>query len=175
MDELIEKMTDFIGNIGLHCSFETIEGNTFLPGLKLRNGTLIIDKEKLLYPGDILHEAGHLACMPPEIRKTMSDSLENNDMHSGGEMMAIAWSYAACLHLGIDLNIVFHEGGYKGGAASIVDNFNHGRYFGVPLLQWSGMCYEPAKARELNRKSFPEMTSWVCNKNMYGQNINEYV
>jgi len=164
---IMDKMLGFIKEIGLEYHFETIGKDTFLPGLDFREGALLIDLDKLLYPGDILHEAGHLACMPPDIRKTMSGDLENNNLNQGGEMMAIAWSYAACLHLGIEPEIVFHENGYKGSGSNIVDNFNEGRFFGVPLLEWCSMCYNPATARSLNTEPYPKMISWICEKNMY--------
>ena len=164
---VIDKMLGFIKAMGLEYQFDTIEAKTFLPGLDFREGALIIDHDKLLYPGDILHEAGHLACMPPDIRKTMTGDLENNNLNQGGEMMAIAWSYAASLHLGIEPEVVFHENGYKGSSSNIVDNFNEGRYFGVPLLEWCGMCYSPEAAKRLNVEPFPKMISWTCEKNMY--------
>jgi len=167
MDKLIAKMLSFMEEIGLSYSLENIEGETFLPGLKLRDGSLVIDLEKLLYPGDILHEAGHLACMPADIRCTMSDNLENNNIHQGGELMAIAWSYAACLHLNIEPEVVFHQDGYKGTSDNILENFNQGRYFGVPLLQWCGMSYEKKQAEELKLSPFPAMISWTCKKNMF--------
>lgn len=161
---LTAKMLSFISEIGLQYQLEPITDETFLPGLKLRDGTLIIDTEKLLYPGDILHEAGHLACMPAEIRMEMSDSLPNNDLNNGGEMMAIAWSYAACIHLNIDPLIIFHDKGYKGGGQNLVDNFKKGNFFGVPLLQWNGMTYPSGQENNL---SFPQMISWTCKQNMY--------
>jgi hypothetical protein len=108
--------------------------------------------------------------MPPDIRKTMTGDLENNNINQGGEMMAIAWSYAACIHLGIDPEIVFHEQGYKGGGNSIVANFNEGKYFGVPLLEWCGMCYDAQTAGQLNMHPFPKMISWTCEKNRYAEN-----
>jgi len=163
----MERMLNFIKEIGLEYHFETIEAKTFLPGLDFREGALIIDPDKLLYQGDILHEAGHLACMPPDIRKTMTGDLENNSLNQGGEMMAIAWSYAACLHLGIEPEVVFHENGYKGSGSNIVDNFNDGNYFGVPLLEWCGMCYDLKTAERLNAEPFPKMIRWSCEKNMY--------
>ena len=43
-----------------------------LPGITIEAGTLIIDAGKLLYPGDILHEAGHLATASPEVREGMT-------------------------------------------------------------------------------------------------------
>ena len=84
-----------------------------MPGLSIRNGCLIIDPEKLLYPGDILHEAGHIAVVPAEMRQALNDDVTNTQFDEGCEMAAIAWSYAACRYLSIDPHIVFHEHGYK--------------------------------------------------------------
>jgi len=171
MNEITAKILDFLQEIGLIYHLEKIEEVTLLPGLQLRNGTLIIDIEKLLYPGDILHEAGHLACMPFDIRKTMSGDLEDIDLHRGGEMMAIAWSYAACRYLNINLEIVFHEYGYRDASQSIIDNFNNDYTFGVPLLQWCEMCYDNKNATKLNAKPFPEMISWLCLVNKHETNV----
>lgn len=151
MNELTVKITEFLTSIGLEVRFTPLPSHTFLPGLKIEKGTLLVDVSQLAYPGDILHEAGHLACMPPEIRKTMDDDLEPGDLHSGGELMAIAWSYAASIHLDIDPAVVFHKDGYKGGSQTILDNFSKGHYFGVPLLQWCGMT-----------DAYPTMRSWTC-------------
>ena len=151
MNELTNKITEFLISIGLEVRFAPILAKTFLPGLKIDSGTLLIDIDQLAHPGDILHEAGHLACMPPEIRRNMDDDLEPGDLHNGGELMAIAWSYAACLHLGIDPAVVFHEHGYKGESQTMLDNFSKGHYFGVPMLQWSGMT-----------NAYPTMLSWTC-------------
>ncbi|HEY0244070.1 MAG TPA: aspartyl/asparaginyl beta-hydroxylase domain-containing protein [Mucilaginibacter sp.] len=167
MSDVTRTMLNFIKEIGLTYHLENIEGKTFLPGLKLRNGSLVVDLDKLLYPGDILHEAGHLACMPVEIRAGMSDDLENNNINQGGEMMAIAWSYAACLHLDINPEIVFHENGYKGGSKGMIENFSQGRYIGVPLLIWCGMTTDEQHAAELNSNPFPAMLNWTCQKNMF--------
>ena len=164
MNSYLDKILRFLDKIGIEYSLEPITGKTFLPGLKLRKGILIVDTEKLLYPGDILHEAGHLATMPPEIRLDMSDDLGNNDLHKGGEMMAIAWSYAVCIELNIDPAIVFHEDGYKGSASNIVENFREGRFFGVPLLVWCGMTSNPSVDEQGRKKGFPKMLRWTCEK-----------
>jgi len=163
----ITKMLFFLQEIGLKYHLKEIEGKTLLPGLQLRNGELVIDIAKLLYPGDILHEAGHLACMPPEIRQTMSGDLEDIDLHRGGEMMAIAWSYAATRYLNMGPEIVFHEDGYRNGSQNIIDNFNSDLTFGVPMLQWCGMCYDTKTAASLDVKGFPEMIKWMCVENKY--------
>ena len=160
--EILTKILDFLEEIEIAYSLEQIDGSTFLPGLKLREGRLVIDVDKLTYPGDILHEAGHLATLPPDIRVMMSDDLGNDQIHQGGELMAIAWSYAVCTHLKIDPYLVFHEKGYKGGGQSIVENFNEGKYFGVPLMEWYGMTYTQKRALELGTQPFPAMITWIC-------------
>lgn len=169
MNDVLNSVLCFLEQIGLFYYLETIEEDTFLPGIKLRDGTLVIDTEKLLYPGDVLHEAGHLACMPPHIRKDMNDNLEDCDMHRGGEMMAIAWSYAACIFLEINPEVVFHQHGYKGGAQNLIENFSAGNNLGLPLLQWSGMSYDGVTAATAGQKPFPHMISWICNRQTFEQ------
>lgn len=78
-------------------------------------------------------------------------------------MMAIAWSYAACIHLKIDPYFVFHEEGYKNGGNHIADSFNNKQYFGVPMLQWKGMTVDEKNADALGVKSYPYMLNWVLN------------
>lgn len=160
----LDQILSFLQKIGLVYQLETIEEDTFLPGLKLRNGALVIDTKRLLYPGDVLHEAGHLACMPLNIRQSMNDNLEDCDLHRGGEMMALAWSYAACIFLEIDPEIVFHQYGYKGAGQNLIQNFNAGNIIGLPLLQWYGMSYDQSTARVSGNQPFPHMISWICTK-----------
>lgn len=163
----LKIITSFIIGIDLHVNFETINEITFLPGILIRNGELVVDVDKLLYPGDILHEAGHLAVMPPGIRAQMNGDLNMDPVHQGGELAAIAWSYAACIHLGLDPHIVFHEHGYKGGGADMVKNFRNGQYFGVPLLSWQEMTLEKEKDSTGNEEVYPKMKSWLCMVDRY--------
>jgi len=165
MNNVFDRIISFLTEIDLPFHLEPLDESTFLPGLKMRDGALVIDTAKLLYPGDILHEAGHLACMPLDIRQQMSGDLEDSDIHRGGEMMAIAWSYAAAVFLKIDPKVVFHDMGYKGGADNILSSFNKGTYLGLPLLQWSEMSYDQAAAAELSIKPFPHMRRWLCDNN----------
>lgn len=157
-----QKMIDFVKDIGIPVRFDSIEHTTFLPGIDIEYGGLLIDIEKLKYPGDILHEAGHLAVVPPDIRKKLHGNLDKDeDLKLSGELMAIPWSYAACLHLQIDPAVVFHNDGYKGGGENIIENFSEGRYFGVPMLQWIGLTYEPHKAAEHDGEPYPKMKKWL--------------
>ncbi|WP_157740770.1 hypothetical protein [Mucilaginibacter xinganensis] len=144
---VINTITQFLQFAGIGFAFRDIETESFLPGLELEDGKIIIDTKKLLHPGDILHEAGHLATLPSDIRCSVSGRLPDTDMHRSGELMALAWSYAACLFTGIDPQIVFHEHGYKGESENILQNFKAGRYLAVPGLELRGMTYGKKKSR----------------------------
>jgi hypothetical protein len=162
-NQLLEKIVQFILEIGLPVTFDAVPTDKeFLPGICISNGGLIVDKAALLYPGDILHEAGHLAVVTSAERSSVDGILETDtDKSAGEEMMAIAWSYAAAVHLGIDPLIVFHENGYKGSGATIAKNFSDGRYFGLPMLQWVGLTLDDKNALEKKQKPYPNMIAWV--------------
>ena len=152
---LTERMATFVRGIGIAVCAAALPDQTFLPGLDIRHGAILIDEARLSYPGDILHEAGHIAVTDPAERHapTLSPSV-------GDELTAIAWSYAALRHLDIDPAVVFHSA-FKGGGASIIENFTAGRYFGVPLLQAYGMSCEPHRAAEKGLPPFPHMLRWM--------------
>ena len=158
---VIDTITDFLISIGIDVIRRPATDSPFLPGLELENGKIIIDPDKLLYPGDILHEAGHLATMPRDVREATSGWLPDNDANRGGEIMALAWSYAAALHLGIDPAIVFHPAGYKGESETILSAFAKGTYIGLPGLQWKGLACDEKKAKEFNILPYPNMIRWV--------------
>ena len=162
-ETVFRKITDFIQKIGIPIGYCQVSEQTFLPGLLIENGKLLIDKNQLKYIGDILHEAGHIALMLPEDRKNLSGSLEgqNKNDEAATEMAVIAWTYAACLEIGIDPVIVFHSGGYKGASESILHNFSNGHYFGVPILEWYEMTERVNNTQQNNTMSYPKMVTWM--------------
>ncbi|MEP7230699.1 MAG: hypothetical protein ABI691_10635 [Ginsengibacter sp.] len=152
-----EKAILFLDEIGIETAFEMIDNeDCFLPGFTIKNGKIIIDRNKIKFHGDILHEAAHIAVVPAEDRMLLNGkNIGSRKDAAAEEMMAIAWSYAACIHLKIDAHFVFHENGYKGGGGSIVENFNNGNYIGVPVLQWLGMTSTQ------NEVVYPVMIKWL--------------
>ena len=160
-ETVFQKITDFIQRIGIPIAYQHILEQSFLPGLLIENGTLIIDKNQLKYIGDALHEAGHIALMTSEQRKNLSGALNGQNDGEATEMAVIAWTYAACLEIEIDPVIVFHSDGYKGGSESILENFSNGNYFGVPILEWYGMTERKINTQTINTISYPRMLTWV--------------
>ena len=81
----------FLRDIGIAvCEAEVPEGS-FLPGIRIERGGLRVDRARLRWPGDLLHEAGHLAVVPAALRSDMDDDLaELPPVPHGGEIEATA-------------------------------------------------------------------------------------
>jgi hypothetical protein len=149
-------MRQFLAEIGIPTQEVGLTTDTFLPGILIEGGGLLIDPARLLYPGDILHEAGHLAVTPAAERAQLSGNVMAGkpEQHGtdGDEIVAILWSYAACQAIGLPPEIVFHPDGYRNASAWILDNFRQGIYPGLPLLVWMGLT---------TTEGFPSMTRWL--------------
>lgn len=154
-----EIIVEFLVGIGLEVRVGPVDDGTPLPGITVCEGAIVMDPGKLLHPGDLLHEAGHLAVLPAATRGT-PQKLES----AGDEMASIAWSYAAAVHLGIDPAVVFHEHGYRGDSAMILENFGQGHTFGVPMLVWYGLTHERrpnTPALPDDPATYPVMQRWL--------------
>lgn len=157
--DAIEKIVAFLTELGIEVSWVEHHQKTFLPGIMVDRGAILIDESKLLYPGDLLHEAGHLAVIPAEQRNRARDNMGKN---AGEEMGAIAWSYAASVHLALDPSVVFHDDGYRGWSKALVENFTNGRNIGVPILQWLGLTADKKQAKEMGVEPYPHMRKWLA-------------
>jgi GNAT superfamily N-acetyltransferase len=153
-DEIVCRVVTFLKEIGLAIEFGAITSGDFLPGIQTIPNGLRIDVDALLYPGDLLHEAGHLAVRMP--RQRAMEPLTNSD--AAEEMGALAWSYAAALHLGISAEVVFHEHGYRGQASQLLHDYAHGRAVGLPYLWWIGMTTQPRAGQP---SIYPRMLRWL--------------
>lgn len=153
-DPLVGRIVAFVREIGIAVKVAALNGDTFLPGVAVVAEGLVIDPSRLAWPGDLLHEAGHIAVSDPARRGgEISDD-------AGEEMAALAWSYAAATHLGLDPSVPFHEGGYRGAGPTLAENFSKGGYVGVPLLAWWGLTLEPHRAKAVGERSYPHMLAW---------------
>jgi hypothetical protein len=126
-------------------------------------GVLVYDADRLVWPGDLLHEAGHLAVAPPDVRPLLGgdmDGVEGVDM-AQLEWGAIAWSYAAALEIGIDPADVFHGGGYRGHSEGLLRTFALGAPIGGHVLEAAGMTAFGPRAAALGVAPYPHMLRWV--------------
>lgn len=155
---VLDAIVAFVSGIGLRVRYGDVAGPTVLPGIALADGVLVVDPAGGLHPGDVLHEAGHLAVLPPTERARADRRLASS---AGDEMAAIAWSYAAAVHLGLPAAVVFHSDGYRDGSAALVENFSAGRWVGVPMLEWFGMTVDVRRAHDLGVDPYPAMLTWL--------------
>lgn len=163
-NEIVASITEFLGGIGIPVTQCTLQQETALPGISIANEGLLVDEDKLLYPGDLLHEAGHIAVAPPSYRKTLDGNIDpEEDFKYGGELMALAWSYAAAVHIGLDPKIIFHDAGYHGQSGQIIESFLYAPSggIGVPGLQWIGLAATAQEIQELGIQPFPHMMKWI--------------
>ena len=110
---MTERIVAFLREIGIPVRTAEVPDDTFLPGIEVERGGLLYDEARLTWPGDLLHEAGHIAVAPPAVRELLGGAMEEPpgvDM-AQLEWGAIAWSYAAAPDIGIDPAEVFHGGG----------------------------------------------------------------
>lgn len=157
LDSTARLIVAWLRQIGLTVRFAPLDADTFLPGVTLEPGGLIVDPERLLYPGDLLHEAGHLAVMPPAQRASTGSNVGSE---MGDEIAAQTWSYAAAVHLGLPPETVFHSAGYKGAAKTLIQVYGDGSA-GVPLLQWMGLTLDPARGAANSMPPYPHMIRWL--------------
>lgn len=150
------RILPFLAEIGIVVRERPLSDPTFLPGILIEGGELIIDRSKLAHPGDLLHEAGHIAVVPPSQRATMGGDLKSSPAE---EMAALAWSYAASVHLGLNPDIVFHAAGYHGGSESLIAAFSAPGGPGVPMLHWFGLTRMQDDGS--GAPVFPRMSGWL--------------
>ncbi|AEA44415.1 hypothetical protein [Fluviicola taffensis] len=154
-----EKIICFIQEIGIQVVETELPDDCFLPGLAIEKNTILLDSERLKFPGDLLHEAGHLAVTEAELRPLIGTNEMDPEWPSDGdELAAILWSYAALKHLGLEPEVVFHPDGYKNESEWLIQQFQNGNYIGLPLFKWMGFCSSSEKGTE---KPYPHMLKWL--------------
>lgn len=157
----IDRVLRFFEQIGIEAQQGPVPEDTFLPGILIDAGRLVIDFDKLKYPGDLLHEAGHIAMATRAQRPLMQGNIETESPVDPMELGAILWSYAALKHLDLPPNFVFHPEGYKGDSDWLIEQFESGKYIGLPLLQWMGLSFDANNATKNKVEPFPHMVKWL--------------
>lgn len=160
---LTGRIAEFLTSVGIEVVPARLEeGECLLPGIRVEGGRLLVDEAGLTYPGDLLHEAGHLAVAPGDVRPGLSGEvvIPGADMDAS-EVHATAWAYAAVVHLGLDPKILFHGGGYRGKSEGLLFTYGVGVYPGAYGLQQFGMTATGAAAREMGVAPYPNMLKWI--------------
>jgi hypothetical protein len=82
----VQRIRAFLSGIGIEVVAEPLQGETFLPGMTVHGGAIVVDPDRLEHPGDLLHEAGHIAVTDPALRPALDGVADD----PGEEMAAIA-------------------------------------------------------------------------------------
>jgi len=154
----LNRIAIHLREIGIPVRAATLGDDDQLPGVRIERGALLVDQHRLLYPGDVVHEAGHIAVLPPRERARVVGILPSDP---GQEMAALAWSYGFAVTFDLPLAVVFHDA-FKAGGPWLREIFSMGGEVGVPLLQhWnmSRMSNAPDGFDDL--PIFPEMAKWL--------------
>lgn len=152
----LQLILNFFREIKLPFELVQLGNDTFMPGMTIVDGALWIDTEILVHPGDLLHEAGHIAVTPAEQRPHLGGDMKKAGHSGGEEMAAIAWSWAALKTIGLAPQVLFHPEGYRGGSQSLIDAFTNSAGFGYPLLCAWLMCEVPERS-----DGYPKMKHWL--------------
>ncbi len=152
----VAAIVAFLDGIGIPTAAAALDEDTVLPAMTVRDGVILYDPARLDRPGDLLHEAGHIAMTDPAFRPTISDfSLAPSAQ--GDEMGATAWSWAAAIAAGLDARVAFHPDAYRGEGEWLQQTFAQGHYVGLPLLQYYGLARFPHQDGD----QYPAMIKWL--------------
>ncbi|HMO77398.1 MAG TPA: hypothetical protein PKD99_17775 [Sphingopyxis sp.] len=151
------RILPFLEAIGIEVGWIGDAEAQLLDGLAIVGGRILIDPDTPVWPGDLLHEAGHIAVAAAEKRPTLGPL----DPDPTDEMAAIAWSWAASLPCKLPPRQLFHDGGYRGDSAKLAVSFATGRYIGAPMLGVYGMTADLRTALAEGLPAFPALSRWL--------------
>jgi len=151
------RILPFLEEIGIAVDWIGAEKEQLLGGLAIVNGRLLIDPETPVWPGDLLHEAGHIAVVDAADRPALGPI----DADPVDEMAAIAWSYAASFPCEVTPRQLFHDGGYRGDSAALIASFATGHFIGAPMLGLYGMTADLRTALAEGLPAFPVLSRWL--------------
>lgn len=154
--DLLDRIVVFLRSICLQVVIAPVPVGTLLPGIAICRGVLHCDPQGLTWPGDLLHEAGHLAVTPAPLRAAVDGDTMIDAPHAG-EAEATAWAYAATCELGLDPSVLFHAGGYHGKGGQLAFTYAAGCYPGAAGLIAAGMCDPP----HAPAGGYPRMRRWL--------------
>jgi hypothetical protein len=169
---------EFLESIGI--TVRIASGTSgFLDQMRVEGSSLIVDSNDPDIVGDLLHEAGHIAVVPSLFRQHLTANVDDTAplmnkyftdhpdcmawpedpvaraILQAGEQEAIAWSFAAAHHLGIDTRMPFAKG-FDGNGLETHDMLVLGCHAGIHGLFHGGMTDLPREGQ-----GYPIMKRWM--------------
>ena len=158
-DGTLSTIAAFLSEIGLPVEIGEIQQPTFLPGIHVESGILRVDPARLSWPGDLLHEAGHLALLTEQQRKQVD---RRRGRRWGRRDSAQSPGRTPRPFICNSIPASFSTSTVTTAAArASCENFAAGRYIGLPMLQWRGLTLDEKNARASGVKPYPHMLRWL--------------
>ncbi|MBX7183601.1 MAG: hypothetical protein K1Y01_00505 [Vicinamibacteria bacterium] len=158
----LERISSFLKSIGVEVTEGPVAPSALLPGVDIVNGGIVYDPDRLTWPGDLLHEAGHIAVVPAVLRRDLGGKLGEDVMAAhAGEAEATAWAWAAVVAIGLDPAVLFHEGGYQGRSQGLAFSYSIGSYPGAGGLIANGMALSASDAAKQGLAPYPHLVRWL--------------
>lgn len=172
--EINKTIVAALAEIGIE-SEERTSAKGFLEDVRIENGKLLYLKDAR--PANLLHEAGHLACIPPRFRKLANDDLDElaivmcdyaderiaktgdpeepilRAIMQCSDPEATAWAWAFGKHLGLDPETIIESQDYNGTGDIVRLQVSTGMYVGVNGLRAAGFLQ--------STRDWPEMEKWL--------------
>lgn len=171
----MKNVIDFLNKIGIKCHIvDSVDGG-FLKTILIKNGELYLTRKCKI--SDILHEAGHLAVLPPKYRMQASGNIidvlkkmysevdtllpENEKYMYCEDCEATAWAFACGVYLKIPYNKIIEKRQYQNDGANILFGLKHNSYFGINKLARAGWCSARKMNETENRPLYPKLNKWL--------------
>ncbi len=157
----LRRIVEFLEAVGLKPLESAVDPSSLLPGVTIIAGRVVYDSTRIHWPGDLLHEGGHIAVTPAALRPTLDATLPEPSVPHAGEVEATAWAYAAILAIGLDPSVLFHPGGYQSHSRGLAFSYSMGCFPGASGLCAAGLAHSPADAQRTGVPPYPHMIRWL--------------
>jgi hypothetical protein len=165
----LDTVLDFLKGIGLPwvVNDEVLCG--FLPRIEIKAGVPHVHPKCPV--SNLLHEAGHLACIPAQFRSLVSGDVDASLSTVWGENAcydpdsplyraliqcsdpeATAWAWAAGVAVGLPAEVIIKNGEYQRDGCAVRSALGGRAWCGINGLAHAGMCA---------LKEYPKMLRWV--------------
>lgn len=151
----------------------------FIEGVRIEGGELYVDPAAPV--SGLLHEAGHLACVPKRFRhyvgkdlgpalSRMFDEIKDEEPESPlyramlqcSDPEATAWAYAFGTHLGFSPEEIILDSEYANAGEDVRMGLVARAYVGINGLAAAGFCVaSPMVAKFRNQPLYPKLIFWT--------------
>lgn len=173
-NKIIHIVADALNTIGLIARLNE-NASGFLEKINIKEG--VLEYQETATPSNLLHEAGHLACLPPKLRvivnndisdiedivqKEMKDRFKETGnlddpyiraMMQCSDTEATAWAWAMGKKIGLEENTIIEDEDYNGEGADLRLMLSAKAYYGINGLRAANMIK--------SIKDFPVLDKWL--------------